>query len=146
MGVEIERKYLVKDSSYKAIAKCKSHIVQGYLCREPERTVRVRIRDSKGYITIKGLNHGMMRLEFEYEIPKHDAEEILGLCNGKILDKTRYIVEYGGFEWEIDEFNNLDDNLVVAEVELPSVNSTVSLPPFIGEEVTGNPKYYNSML
>lgn len=146
MGVEIERKYLVKDSSYKAIAKCKSHIVQGYLCREPERTVRVRIRDSKGYITIKGLNHGMMRLEFEYEIPKHDAEEILGLCNGKILDKTRYIVEYGGFEWEIDEFNNLNDNLVVAEVELPSVNSTVSLPPFIGEEVTGNPKYYNSML
>lgn len=146
MGVEIERKYLVKDSSYKAIAKCKSHIVQGYLCREPERTVRVRIRDSKGYITIKGLNHGMMRLEFEYEIPKYDAEEILGLCNGKILDKTRYIVEYGGFEWEIDEFNNLNDNLVVAEVELPSVNSTVSLPPFIGEEVTGNPKYYNSML
>lgn len=146
MGVEIERKYLVKDNSFKEMAISRSHIMQGYLCREPERTVRVRVRDDKGYITVKGKNEGAVRLEFEYEIPRHDAEEMLGLCSGKILDKTRYIVDYEGFSWEIDEFHNLDEPLTVAEIELPYTETEFDIPAFIGEEVTGNPKYYNSML
>ena len=146
MGVEIERKFLVKDDSFKASASSCSHIMQGYLCREPQRTVRVRIRDDKGFLTVKGKNEGAQRLEFEYEIPKSDAEEMLKLCSGKILDKTRYIVNYKGFDWEIDEFHNLENPLTVAEIELPSLETEFEIPDFIGEEVTGNPKYYNSML
>lgn len=146
MGVEIERKFLVKDDSFKQTAVKSNRIMQGYLCREPERTVRVRIRDDKGFLTVKGKNKGAQRLEFEYEIPKADAEEMLSLCAGKILDKTRYVVDYKGFSWEIDEFHNLDIPLIVAEIELPSIETEFDIPDFIGEEVTGNPKYYNSML
>lgn len=146
MGVEIERKFLVKDDSFKQTAVKSNRIMQGYLCREPERTVRVRIRDDKGFLTVKGKNEGAQRLEFEYEIPKADAEEMLSLCAGKILDKTRYVVDYKGFSWEIDEFHNLDIPLIVAEIELPSIETEFDIPDFIGEEVTGNPKYYNSML
>lgn len=146
MGVEIERKFLVKDDSFKAESKCRSRIIQGYLCREPERTVRVRILDDKGFLTVKGKNKGCVRKEFEYEIPKVDAAEMLNLCSGKILDKTRYLVDHKGFTWEIDEFHNLDKDLVVAEIELPDAETKFEIPAFIGEEVTGNPKYYNSML
>ena len=146
MGVEIEKKFLVRDDSFKRMAECCCRIRQGYLCREPERTVRIRIRDGKGFLTVKGKNQGAARLEFEYEIPVSDAEEMLKLCAGKILDKTRYIVNYKGYTWEIDEFYNLDKPLTVAEIELPSVNAEFEIPLFIGEDVTGDPRYYNSML
>ena len=146
MGVEIEKKFLVRDDSFKRMAECSCRIRQGYLCREPERTVRIRIRDGMGFLTVKGKNQGAARLEFEYEIPVSDAEEMLKLCAGKILDKTRYIVNYKGYTWEIDEFYNLDKPLTVAEIELPSVDAEFEIPLFIGEDVTGDPRYYNSML
>lgn len=146
MGVEIERKFLVKDYSFKSMARCHCRIKQGYLCREPDRTVRIRVRDDEGYITVKDKNKGIERLEFEYLIPKCDAEEMLQLCEGRILDKTRYIVDYEGYTWEIDEFHNLETPLTIAEIELPAEETEFLLPAFIGEEVTGNPRYYNSML
>ncbi|MDE6071218.1 MAG: CYTH domain-containing protein [Muribaculaceae bacterium] len=146
MGLEIERKFLVKNDSFKDIAISHSNIRQGYLSREPERTVRIRIKDDRGFITVKGKNSGAVRLEFEYEIPFADAEKMLGLCSGKILDKTRYNVKFGGYLWEIDVFHGLDEQLTVAEIELPSADASFEIPDFIGEEVTGNPRYYNSML
>lgn len=146
MGLEIERKFLVKNDSFKDIAISHSNIRQGYLSREPERTVRIRIKDDRGFITVKGKNLGAVRLEFEYEIPFADAEKMLGLCSGKILDKTRYNVKFGGYLWEIDVFHGLDEQLTVAEIELPSADASFEIPDFIGEEVTGNPRYYNSML
>ncbi|MBD5341392.1 MAG: CYTH domain-containing protein [Bacteroides sp.] len=146
MGLEIERKFLVKNDSFKDIAISHSNIRQGYLSREPERTVRIRIKDDRGFITVKGKNSGAVRLEFEYEIPFADAEKMLGLCSGKILDKTRYNVKFGGYLWEIDVFHGLDEQLTVAEIELPSADASFEMPDFIGEEVTGNPRYYNSML
>lgn len=146
MGLEIERKFLVNNDSFKDIAISHSNIRQGYLSREPERTVRIRIKDDRGFITVKGKNSGAVRLEFEYEIPLADAEKMLGLCSGKILDKTRYNVKFGGYLWEIDVFHGLDEQLTVAEIELPSADASFEIPDFIGEEVTGNPRYYNSML
>ena len=146
MGLEIERKFLVKNDSFKDIAISHSNIRQGYLSRAPERTVRIRIKDDRGFITVKGKNSGAVRLEFEYEIPFADAEKMLSLCSGKILDKTRYNVKFGGYLWEIDVFYGLDEQLTVAEIELPSADASFEMPDFIGEEVTGNPRYYNSML
>lgn len=146
MGREIERKYLIKDSSFKELAISKIRIIQGYISRIPERTVRIRIADDIGYITVKGLSQGMVRQEFEYQIPVEDARELIGLCETGVIDKTRYIVDYDGQRWEIDEFNNLSNPLVVAEIELQSEDEIFSLPDFIGEEVTGNPIYYNSNL
>ena len=134
MGVEIEKKYLVKNDSYHGLAYKSSRIAQGYLNRDPERTVRVRIKDDKGFLTVKGKNRGIERLEFEYEIPLADAE------------KVRYYVKHDGFVWEVDEFKGELAPLVVAEIELPSCETSFSLPPFIGKEVTGDPRYYNSQL
>ncbi len=146
MGVETERKYLVKNKGYLSLAKEKHTIKQGYLQREPERTVRIRTKDERGYITVKGLTKGCSRLEFEYEIPYEDALQMLALCAGRIIEKTRYIVGHDGMCWEIDEFEGDLSPLVVAEIELPDADCTYTLPDFIGEEVTGNPKYYNSNL
>lgn len=141
MAYEIEHKYLVKDNGYKALASNRSHILQGYLNRDPERTVRVRLRDEKGYITVKGRTEGDRRLEFEYEIPAGDARELLRLCAGPVLDKWRYLVPYEGHVWEVDEFTQ---GLVTAEIELPSSETAYSVPPFCGLNVTGDPRYYNS--
>lgn len=146
MGVEIEKKYLVKNDSYRGVAYKSSRIAQGYLNRDPERTVRVRIKDDKGFLTVKGKNRGIERLEFEYEIPLSDADAMLSLCSGKILEKVRYYVKHDGFVWEVDEFKGELSPLVVAEIELPSCETSFSLPPFIGKEVTGDPRYYNSQL
>lgn len=146
MGVETERKYLVKDKGYRSLAKESHTIKQGYLQREPERTVRIRTKDERGYITVKGLTRGCSRLEFEYEIPYEDALQMLTLCTGRIIEKTRYIVEHCGMCWEVDEFEGELSPLVVAEIELPSPDCKYTLPDFIGEEVTGDPKYYNSNL
>lgn len=146
MGVEIEHKYLVRDDSYREMASSSEDICQGYLCRVPERTVRVRTRGERGYITVKGKNRGDSRLEFEYEIPYCDAKEMLSLCEPPLLDKTRYLVEFDGHTWEVDEFHGKLQGLVTAEIELPASETDYTLPPFIGENVTGDSRYYNSNL
>jgi len=148
MAQEIERKYLVLDNSFKHEAFSKSHIVQGYICSERGRTVRVRIRDSRAYITIKGpsTDNGLTRYEFEQEIPLVDAEQLMQLCEPGIIDKTRWLVKSGDHTFEVDEFHGENDGLIVAEVELRDATDVVEIPHFIGKEVTGDRRYYNSQL
>lgn len=146
MAIEIERKFMVDDMSFKAVAVSSSRITQGYLSPSKEATVRVRIRDEHGYLTVKGPNDGAVRSEWEYEIPIADARQMLSLSRTRLLDKTRYIVPFEGHRWEVDEFHGELAGLVLAEVELPSVDTQVSLPPFVGHEVTGDSRYYNSTL
>ena len=146
MGIEIEHTYLVKDDSYKRLSDSNSTIRQGFLSRDPERTVRVRVRDDQGFITIKGKGDGAAHPEFEYEIPLDDAVRLMSLCEPPVIEKTRYIVMHDGNRWEVDEFHGSLEGLVIAELEVPSEDYRFSLPPFVGREVTGNPKYYNSQL
>ena len=139
MAKEIERKFLVTNDSYRHMATSSSHIEQGYLSRDPEATVRVRVRDDRAFLTVKGRNHGMVRDEWEYPIPVGDARIMLRRCaRGSILQKRRYLVPFEGFTWEVDEFGGDHAGLVVAEVELPSADTVAPLPPFVGEEVTGD--------
>ena len=148
MAQEIERKFLVLDSSYKHEAFSSSHIRQGYICSERGRTVRMRIRDTKAYITIKGpsVDNGLSRYEFEQEIPLNDAEQLLQLCEPGIIDKTRWLVKSGSHTFEVDEFFGDNEGLVMAEVELKSIDDIPVIPHFIGKEVTGDRRYYNSQL
>lgn len=146
MPVEIEHKYLVTDNSYRGMATGKVAIRQGYLNRSPDRTVRIRTLGDKGYLTVKGRNHGDYRKEFEYEIPYEEAEEILSLAEPGIIEKTRYLIPYDGLLWEVDEFQGSLNGVVVAEVELPATGIEYKKPPFIGEDISGNPAYYNSNL
>ena len=148
MALEIERKFLVLDDSYKHEAFSSSHISQGYICSERGRTVRIRIRDNEAFITIKGpsLDGGLSRYEFEQSIPMDDAEKLMTLCDEGIIDKTRWLVKSGDHTFEIDEFHGDNDGLVVAEVELKNVREVPILPHFIGKEVTGDRRYYNSQL
>ena len=146
MGMEIEHKYLVIDESYKQLACSVSEIKQGFLSRNPDRTVRVRIRDGKGYITIKGKGTGAAHPEFEYEVPLEDAEQMMLLCEPPIISKTRYIVMHEGNRWEVDEFHGDLQGLVIAELEVPSEDYSFNLPTFVGNEVTGDRRYYNSQL
>ena len=148
MAQEIERKFLVKDSRFKELAFSSSRIAQGYICSSRGRTVRVRIRDEKGYLTIKGPagENGLSRYEWEKEIPLDEAQELMKLCEPGIIDKTRYLVQSGSHVLEVDEFYGENEGLIVAEVELSSENESFEKPDFIGEEVTGIAKYYNSFL
>ena len=148
MALEIERKFLVLDDSYKHEAFSKSHIQQGYICSERGRTVRIRIRNERAYITIKGpsLNGGLSRYEFEQEIPLDDARKLLTLCDPGIIDKTRWLVKAGNHTFEVDEFAGDNEGLTVAEVELASEDEAFEKPAFIGKEVTGDRRYYNSQL
>lgn len=146
MAKEIERKFLVTDNSYKAMAVKSVHIIQGYLSRSREATVRVRIKDDHAFLTIKGITEGISRNEWEYEIPMADAREMLANCEGTVIDKMRYIVPFEGFTWEVDEFGGKLAPLCIAEVELPSADASPILPPFVGADVSGNPAYYNSNL
>ena len=148
MALEIERKFLVLDDSYKHEAFSKSHIQQGYICSERGRTVRIRIRNERAYITIKGpsLNGGLSRYEFEQEIPLDDARKLLTLCDPGIIDKTRWLVKSGRHTFEVDEFAGDNAGLTVAEVELASEDEAFEKPAFIGQEVTGDRRYYNSHL
>ncbi|MBR4828999.1 MAG: CYTH domain-containing protein [Muribaculaceae bacterium] len=146
MGVEIEHKYLVTDDSYRQLACGTSEIRQGFLSRMPERVVRVRVRDDKGYITIKGTGDGTAHPEFEYEIPLDDAMQMLALCEPPVIEKTRYIVMHEGNRWEVDEFHGDLQGLVIAELEVPDKDYRFPLPPFVGKEVTGDPRYYNAQL
>ena len=148
MALEIERKFLVKDTSYKELAYSSSRIAQGYICSARGKTVRVRIRDAKGYLTIKGPSDegGLSRYEWEKEIPLEEARELMKICEPGMIDKTRYLVRSGTHVFEVDEFYGDNQGLVVAEVELKSEDEPFEKPAFIGEEVTGIVKYYNSFL
>ena len=147
MALEIEHKFLVNGDSYKWEASGKQEIIQGYLSRDPERTVRVRVRDDKAFITIKGKGTGgTARPEFEYEVPLEDALEMIKLCLPPIIVKTRYIVMHEGNRWEVDEFKGNLQGLVIAELEVPSEDYFFNLPQFVGLEVTGDPRYYNANL
>lgn len=147
MPQEIERKFLVT-GEYKTEAYAHSRIVQGYICSARGRTVRVRIRDGKGYLTIKGASNasGTSRYEWEKELPLGEAEELLKLCDPGVIDKTRYLVRCGRHTFEVDEFYGENEGLVVAEVELTSEDEAFDKPHFIGKEVTGDIRYYNSQL
>lgn len=149
MALEIERKFLVKgdfrEDAFKAI-----HICQGYLCSDPGRTVRVRIKDERGFITIKGAGNlsGTSRFEWEKEIPLEDALEMIGLAEPGVIDKTRYLIhnDDGVHLWEVDVFHGDNEGLVIAEIELETEEDNFARPEWLGEEVTGNPLYYNSSL
>lgn len=146
MGIEIEHKFLVKNDSYRSMAVSESEIMQGFLSRVPERTVRVRVRGDKGFITIKGKGSGAAHPEFEYEVPLDDAKQMLSMCEPPVINKTRYIVMHDGNRWEVDEFHGELQGLVIAELEVVSEEYRFSLPPFVGLEVTGDRRYYNSQL
>ncbi len=147
MAQEIERKFLVA-GDFKAEAFKSTRIIQGYLSSVPERTVRVRVKGDKGFITIKGIGSqsGASRFEWEKEIPTAEAEQLLAICEPGVIDKTRYLVKSGEHTFEVDEFYGDNDGLTVAEVELSSEEEAFAKPAWLGEEVTGDVKYYNSML
>jgi len=146
MGLEIERKFLVKGDTWRAVVVSTTEIKQGYLNAAPERTVRIRIYGAKGFITIKGKNENLTRKEFEYEIPLTDAESLIELCEQPIIEKTRHIYNYMGNKWEVDEFKGDNAGLIMAEVELKDENQKVEIPGWIGEEVSSDRRYYNSSL
>ena len=147
MAQEIERKFLVA-GDFKSTAKKATRITQGYLSSVPERTVRVRVKGEKGFITIKGIGSasGASRFEWEKEIPVAEVQDLLQICEPGVIDKTRYLVEVGEHTYEVDEFYGDNEGLVVAEVELSSEDEGFVKPEWLGEEVTGDMKYYNSML
>ena len=145
MGIEIERKFLVdakKISSVKFTSEEK--ISQGYLSNNP--TIRVRLKDKRGFLTIKSSTIGISRQEFEYEIPADDARELLKLCGTRILKKVRRKISYGGHIWEVDFFAGRHKGLILAEVELNSADEKISLPSWVTREVSSNPRYFNSNL
>ena len=147
-NIEIERKFLVA-GAYKHLAIQKNRIVQGFLSLVPERTVRIRIIGKKSFITVKGISNqsGTSRFEWEKEISLTEARNLLKLCESETIDKTRYIVKAEeNLKFEIDEFYGENQGLTVAEIELPHENTTFSKPSWLGKEVTGEKKYYNSML
>lgn len=146
--MEIERKFLVTDDSYKALAYAHSRIRQGYICSGSGRTVRVRLRDDKAYLTIKGPSDaaGMSRYEFEKEITPDEGRHLFALCEPGAIDKVRWLVKSGRHTFEVDEFFGDNEGLVMAEVELQSETEAYEKPPFIGEEVTGDRRYYNAHL
>lgn len=147
MAIEIERKFLV-DGDYKALSASHTRIVQGYICSERGRTVRVRLRDERSYLTIKGpsLDGGLSHYEFEKEITRDEALSLLRLCEPGIIDKVRWLVPFGGHTFEVDEFFGENEGLVVAEVELQQADEAFERPTFLGREVTGERRYYNAQL
>jgi adenylate cyclase len=148
MATEIERKFLVLNDSYQKEAYRSISIIQGYLATAPGCTVRVRVAGDQGFITIKGapLAGSIARYEWEKEIPLHEARELLSLCANRIIEKTRHKIEAGRFVFEVDEFHGANQGLVVAEIELTSETDEFEKPSWLGQEVTGDARYYNSML
>ncbi|MBD2364586.1 CYTH domain-containing protein [Anabaena minutissima FACHB-250] len=145
MAKEIERKFLVKDDSWRQLAKG-SLYRQGYISSQGA-TVRIRIVGNQGYLTIKGMTINYSRSEFEYPIPLADAQEMLDtLCVRPLIEKTRYKINLGSLVWEVDDFAGANQGLILAEVELTDEAQQIELPNWIGEEVSGDPKYYNSYL
>ena len=147
-GLEIERKFLVRNDDYKRQSYSSSRIQQGYICSGHGRTVRVRIRDNRGYLTIKGPSNaeGLSRYEFEKEITLDEAEHLMALCEPGGIEKTRWLVKSGDHTFEVDEFYGDNEGLVMAEVELHSEDEPFVKPDFIGQEVTGDRRYYNGHL
>ena len=147
MGIEVERKFLVK-GKFKQLADRSIYVIQGYLSTENERSVRIRTMDEKAYLTIKGLGNdsGVSRPEWEYEIPYNDAKELLQICQMGIIEKKRYIVFYEGFRYEVDEFFGENEGLQVAELELKTEDEEFKKPVWLGREITNEMKYYNLML
>ncbi|ARV06235.1 adenylate cyclase [Polaribacter sp. SA4-10] len=145
---EIERKFLIKNNAFKKESIKAMRITQGYLSSVPERTVRIRIRDNQAFITVKGISNklGASRFEWEKEIPLEDAKELLKICEPGIIDKTRFNVQLGNHRFEVDEFYGENKGLVIAELELTSEDESFEKPDWLGKEVTGEVKYYNSML
>jgi adenylate cyclase len=147
VGTEIERKFLVTEGALSELeATHQVALRQGYLSSEPGRTVRVRLQNDQGYLTVKGRARGFARPEFEYPIPEQDAEALLELCSRPLIEKWRHYVEYAGKVWEVDEFFGDNAGLVVAELELDSEDEIFERPPWLGEEVTMDPRYHNSRL
>lgn len=147
MGQEIERKFLLKNDNWRKDAGVAVSYRQGYISTAKERTVRVRIRGDQGFLTIKGVSRGICRTEFEYEIPLLDATEMLDqLCDRPLIEKQRYIVNASGVVFEIDVFSGENEGLVLAEVELKSEDQTFPIPDWLGNEVSDDPRYFNSNL
>lgn len=145
MGIEIERKFLVSSDAWRE-GQPGTAISQGYLSKDPERSVRVRIKGEAGFLTVKGGTAGIARAEYEYAVPLENARELLRLCVPPLLEKVRYERWYEGRCWEIDEFGGLNAGLIVAEVELPDVSADLVLPPWAGKEVSDDPRYFNLAL
>ena len=145
MAVEIERKFLVASDAWREQISRSTRIAQGYLCTDPERTVRVRTKGEAAFLTIKGKNAGISRAEFEYAIPVADALAMLQLCPN-VLDKTRHLVNVDGHTFEVDEFHGANAGLIVAELELSSEDAAYPQPAWLGAEVSGDTRYYNSAL
>ena len=144
MGVEIERKFKVKEDFRPTSIGIE--MAQGYLSLDPNKTVRIRTAGIQGFLTIKGKTEGARRLEYEYEIPLAEAQELLALCDAPLVEKTRYVENYAGHAWEVDVFHGANAGLIVAEIELASETEAFALPPWIGAEVTGLKRYYNAAL
>jgi CYTH domain-containing protein len=146
--IEIERKFLVTSDVFKKESHQNFRIKQGFLNRDPERTVRVRLKDDKGILTVKGMssNDGLSRFEWEKDISKKDAKALLEFCEKGVIDKIRYEVKVDKHVFEVDEFFGDNEGLIIAEVELKSENETFTKPDWLGKEVTGDIKYYNSQL
>ena len=146
--IEIERKFLVTSQDFKKEAFKNTKIEQGFLNTHKDRTVRVRLNDNQGFMTVKGLSsdNGLSRFEWEKEISKEDAKALLKLCEPGRIEKTRYEVEFNKHIFEVDVFHGENEGLIIAEVELKKENESFNKPKWIGEEVTGNIKYYNSQL
>ena len=146
MGVEIERKFLVADTAFLA-GLAGERLQQGYIATTERATVRVRIGGEHAWLTLKGRSEGISRREFEYEIPPaHAAACIAELCSGPVIDKTRYRVPHGAHVWEVDVFHGDNDGLVIAEIELDRDDEVFECPPWLGAEVSGDPRYYNASL
>jgi adenylate cyclase len=146
--IEIERKYLVKSDDFKSVFSKKSEIAQGYLSSVAERTVRIRIKGEKGFLTIKGIGNetGISRFEWEKEIAVDEAKQLLKLCEKGVIEKTRYEVNYQNHIIEIDVFHGENEGLILAEIELKDENETIEKPDWLGEEVTNDKRYYNSYI
>ncbi|SHL66456.1 CYTH domain-containing protein [Flavobacterium xanthum] len=146
--IEIERKFLVKNESFKEVAFAQNPIAQGYLSSIPERTVRIRIKGGKGFLTIKGNSNktGMSRFEWEKEIPIAEAKALLLLCEEGVIEKTRFEIKSGNHTFEVDEFYGKNEGLIVAEIELNAETDSFDKPEWLGDEVTGDIRYYNAYL
>ncbi|MCE3225996.1 MAG: hypothetical protein K0S32_547 [Bacteroidetes bacterium] len=147
MAIEIERKFLIDHSKWKALPKPQGKLYrQGYISTDPNKTVRVRVAGNQAYLTIKGISEGASRKEFEYEIPLADAKELLDNFTESELSKTRYKIEFSGKMWEVDVFHGENNGLILAEIELQSETETFDVPDWITEDVTSEDKYFNSNL
>jgi len=144
MAAEIERKFLVQGDGWRGSPH--QRLCQGYLNRDKARTVRVRIAGDQAFLTIKGITRGATRAEFEYPIPLKDAQQLLALSDGPIIEKNRHVIVHEGSRWEVDEFFGENTGLVMAEIELQSEDQPFSRPPWLGQEVTHDRRYYNSNL